>query len=267
MSTCIINGYSFDVNIFDSPLTSSWLERHAGKELIGRKKSFSIFENLDNLYNILTQYRSLWEKMGFKELVIDKRSQLLKQECLTNIHSKIVYTQRQFKKSTDFLNLNTAGQWDHVHEILHHLEHNISSTRLDFHADDVDIGHDTKVNEKYWGWGDRVSSQEWAVSTTFGRYHLELRSLELGRVPWECFSYAPENWQREGCLSGNVSPCVRVGLSSGQQQSAPAEFVAWSKNNGLPVIGPIIPLANFCTDDFLTVICDLGETNSLIIHK
>ena len=204
--------------------------------------------------------------MGFKELIIDERSQLLKQECLTKIHGKIVETQRQFKKSTDFLNLNTSGQWDHIHEILHHLEQNISSTRLDFHADDVDINHDSKVNEKYWDWEDRMTPQEWAVSTIFGRYHLELRSLELGRVPWECFSYAPQNWQSEGCLSGNVSPCVRVGLASCQQQSAPAEFMAWSKNNGLPVIGPVIPLANFRTDDFLTVISDLGETNSLIIH-
>jgi hypothetical protein len=266
MSTCIINGQSFSIDIFESPLSAAWLKHNAGKELIGKKESFSIFKNLDNLYTILTRYRPLWEKMGFEELIIDKRSQLLRQECLTNIHFKIVSTQRQFKKSTDFLNLNTAKQWDHIHEILHRLEADVASTKLNFNLDDVDIAHSSKVNEKYWDWGDRISPEEWARSTTFGRYHLELTFLELGRHPWECFSYAPENWQREGCLSGNVYPCVLVGLVSGLQHSVPVEFETWSKKNGLPVIGPRIPLANFCTDEFLSVISELGEINSLIVQ-
>jgi hypothetical protein len=273
MSTCIINGHSFDIDIFDSPVTSLWLELNAGKELIGRKKyfpqgkrSFSIFKNLDNLYNLLTQYRPLWEKMRFKELIIDKRSQLLKRECLANIHLKMVAVQRQFKKSTNFLNLNTNGQWDYIYEILHLLEVDISSTDLNFDADDVDISHDSKIDEKYRDWGDHMSPEQWAVSTTFERYHLELKSVFLGRLPWECFSYAPENWQGEGCLGGNIPPCVHVRAVAGQQQSVPLEFAAWSKNNALPVIGPRIPLANFCTDEFLTVISDLGETNSLIIQ-
>lgn len=266
MPTCIMNGRSFSIDIFESPLAAAWLKHNAGKPLIGKKQSFSIFKNLDNLYNTLTRSRPLWEKMGFKELIIDKRSQLLKQECLTNIHLKIVSTQRQFKKSTDFFNLNTANQWDQIHETLHDLEANIASTRLNFKLDDVDINHNSKVNEKYWDWEDRASPEEWARSTTFGRYHLELTSLELGRVPWECWTYAPENWHSEGYLSGNVNPGVLVGLVSHQQHSVPVEFETWSKKNGLPVIGPRIPLANFCTDEFLSVISELGEINSLIIQ-
>jgi hypothetical protein len=241
MSICFLNDKPYAINLAPTPMVKKWIESYAGK-------TFQIKKQIDasvcnRLKKILQKHDTLFKKFN---LYFDNNS-LWQIETLANIHVQIVELQKLHKKSTDLLNKNTDGDWDLLHDLIHKQESLVKNRCMEFGLDNSEVIHNSGSQTENWSWESRLTQQQYHESASFERWHINLPTSELGRHPYECFTYSPNTWQREGSLLGQISRRLEVQLEY-KQGRPDAGYEEWCKAQDLPIIGNNFPLAKFVDD-------------------
>lgn len=244
MPICIIDKIEHKIELAKTPMVENWLKVYSGKAFkISKKFNFTTCEKLNEILKINNSL--------FKKLKLDFDYQSLQDLCniktLSKIHVQMVELQKTYKNSTDFLNKNTKGQWDLIHELLHIQEQRIRVDKIEFSQSKKKISHDSDGLTKNWSWEPKLTKEQFHKSASFDEWHINIPFAELGRHPYECFLYSPNTWQREGTMVGQIGVRLQVQLRRACQQPE-LGYHEWCSQQKIPTVGTHFPLANFLNE-------------------
>lgn len=248
MPTCYLDDTPHDIVLAGTPMSAEWLDRFAG-QILHIDKPYDR-STIDDLYQLINTHRPLFAKLRLGFLTdVSSVTELMHQQNLTDIHAGIVDLQKRHTGITDILTQNTQGGWANIHEHLHRLESEIRANSMTF-MKTVGLDHDNTDTAPGWRWDDQFTAQQWAESTSFSTSHISIPTTELGRTPYEAFLFAPDKWQSEGSMAGIMAPRLRLRATRTRHRSDHG-YEQWCGQQGLPVIGDHLPLANFRDSHYL----------------
>lgn len=254
MSICYIDNTKHRIELAETPMVENWLKVYSGKSFkISKKFNLTTCEKLNQ---ILKNKNSLFKKF---QLDFDYQSleDLCNLEILSKIHLQIVKIQKTHKNSTKFLNTNTNGEWDLIHELLHIQEKRIRTDKIEFSQSANKMCHDPDALTNNWSWRPKLTEQQFYKSSSFEEWHINIPFAELGRNPYECFLYSPNTWQCEGTMLGQIGVRLQVQLRRAYKQPE-LGYHEWCLQQKIPAVGTHFPFANFL-DEFPYNILNASE--------
>ena len=252
MPTCFIDNQPYKIKLADTPFVKNWLKVYDNKNFPVKK---SIDKEAHNkIKTLAVKHQNFFQKMGLVELARANSVDLWQRKNLSKIHLEIVIFQKNYKGSTDFMNKNTDGEWNNIHDYLHEQEKVIEKEKTIFGTGSVDLDHDSYTQSKNWSWEPILTVAEFHASASFDKWHFTVPLSELGRHPYECFKHSPDTWKQEGSLIGQISSKVEANLSY-TYSNPDRGYEDWCGENNIPVIGDTFPLASFIDpNDINTII-------------